>query len=1520
MARVILGNNETHTVFDNTQASDIFGSNGAADKVRIGGNTSAPVTVNSSVERVELAGKIGDYTFKGTGNELSVLSNGVVEAIIYTNADIGGTKVAFADGSALLTVSSAGLKIGGASVPAAAGAITAASAALDPSDPSKVPGSGPGPIQTFTLTSSAATVNEGSPVTFTVSNKSVAAGEYSYLLGGTIGASDIAGGLLNGTVKIDALGVGYVPVSILADSLTEGSETLTLSIGGVTSTAVTVNDTSLTSTAPLTLSLTTAADSLTGGTGGDTFNALAGTLITGTGMSFGANDILDGGAGTDTLFIQVNTLGVAGPASLSNIENISAVFFPSGGGALSGTVSLQNAKGVLSIESNGSSAPAAFTFIGDATNRLLVSNTNQPASFGFTPASVLGASDTANIVLNAVGGGAVAVTNAGFEAVSINSTVAPNTLASLNVPGATTITVIGDQSLNLGAALPDAVTTFNASGNTSAGAGVTAIFGASTTATAITGSGGNDTFDFSNVIGAVNVAAGAGNDIVTDLAGLRLIDTIAGGDGAADVLRTTAAAAEAYVTPATRTITGFEQLTITAGTAGAPLVLANVDTGITRLNIAGTGGAYPVTGPAGTLAVNTANPLGGALTLTDTGVAITDVATLTNTGVLNANVFNGQDVTSAGYETLNINTGSGAVTNAAAQTLGAVTVGADVGGTTAVNFTGSNDVTVGRITAVAVSAAGMGGAARFIQTAAAGATTTAITGTANADVILGGALGAALTGGAGADTITGGIGIDVINGGDGADSITGGVGRDQLTGGTGRDVFVFDTPTAIAVTSNLAAPDLITDFVSGTDKISLVQPVSGFLGNFPTFVAAQAAVIADGRANLAFFVTADNALYVRAAAGAQAAGGLNNGIFVDATTDTVISFSPGTVAGLVATDILQLDTQGVGRANIALTAAAANLGPAQQVNATATTTFADDTITTTAAFLSNSTIDGGTGLDTLVITTNPTAAAAFTLTTAGVGSGAAVDNIERITLNVGNTVNALTVPNTVGLAVTNASATVGSNILMGTGSGQSFTGAGSGIQTVTLGGNNQSVTTGTGADVITATAERLVNSRIAGGTGADTLTITGLSTAGNQANLTLSSTAPSAAGALMTGIETVTANVGAGFGTLTLVPDANLTVNFVGAVPQTVNGTGSTITIGQVAAQPLTLAGTSNFAVTGGTTGAITSTATGTLAVTSSANSQTVTSVSATTVNAAALNGTLTVAGANANTAFTVNGLGTVAGGVVTEGAGFTGTLTVNTVDTANSTITQASAAAAVRAFVLNASDDGLGAGSAGTVTLTALANHASQTINLTAVGAATDVRVTVGATSTATAYTVNAIGAGTHFYVNASTTPSVDTYNGSVGSDAVSPGLGADIINLGNDNAVDVLFMASPTVDTGVALGFVPTVAVPTAAINVAGMDKVTNFGRGDTITLGLTTATTFVRNGGPIVSDTDGSVALIAGTYTAGNQLFTPALAGADTLFVYDDNGTTALGTFRGVVLIGYVDLVGNATLTTLGDFTAG
>jgi autotransporter-associated beta strand protein len=92
-----------------------------------------------------------------------------------------------------------------------------------------------------------------------------------------------------------------------------------------------------------------------------------------------------------------------------------------------------------------------------------------------------------------------------------------------------------------------------------------------------------------------------------------------------------------------------------------------------------------------------------------------------------------------------------------------------------------------------------------------------VNGSSNTDIIKG-ALGVTndLRGNSGIDQIVGGNLNDIINGGNDGDKIRGDGGADTITGGTGADVFKYRAATDSAV----AAPDTITDFLSGTDRLN----------------------------------------------------------------------------------------------------------------------------------------------------------------------------------------------------------------------------------------------------------------------------------------------------------------------------------------------------------------------------------------------------------------------------------------------------------------------------------------------------------------------------------------------------------------------------------------------------------------------------------------------------------------------------------------------------------------------------
>ncbi|TPK41514.1 type I secretion C-terminal target domain-containing protein [Mesorhizobium sp. B2-5-4] len=102
-----------------------------------------------------------------------------------------------------------------------------------------------------------------------------------------------------------------------------------------------------------------------------------------------------------------------------------------------------------------------------------------------------------------------------------------------------------------------------------------------------------------------------------------------------------------------------------------------------------------------------------------------------------------------------------------------------------------------------------------------------LTGNGSANVLAGLDGNDTLNGAGGNDLLIGGSGNDILNGSDGNDTLVGGAGADTMTGGIGNDIFVIgagDSTPAIGGSGNagtISGYDIITDFVAGTDKLTL---------------------------------------------------------------------------------------------------------------------------------------------------------------------------------------------------------------------------------------------------------------------------------------------------------------------------------------------------------------------------------------------------------------------------------------------------------------------------------------------------------------------------------------------------------------------------------------------------------------------------------------------------------------------------------------------------------------------------
>jgi Ca2+-binding RTX toxin-like protein len=94
-----------------------------------------------------------------------------------------------------------------------------------------------------------------------------------------------------------------------------------------------------------------------------------------------------------------------------------------------------------------------------------------------------------------------------------------------------------------------------------------------------------------------------------------------------------------------------------------------------------------------------------------------------------------------------------------------------------------------------------------------------LTGSDFNDKLTGSSLANVLVGGAGNDIMNGGAGNDTLQGGAGTDTLKGGAGEDNLTGGAGADTFFYQALSDSGITAGTR--DLIADFEQGSDHIDL---------------------------------------------------------------------------------------------------------------------------------------------------------------------------------------------------------------------------------------------------------------------------------------------------------------------------------------------------------------------------------------------------------------------------------------------------------------------------------------------------------------------------------------------------------------------------------------------------------------------------------------------------------------------------------------------------------------------------
>lgn len=639
-----------------------------------------------------------------------------------------------------------------------------------------------------------------------------------------------------------------------------------------------------------TYTLTQGADTRTGTSGNDTFNAY---LDGGAATFTGSLDVIDGAAGTDTLV----AYGQTGTVSLSRVTNTENLTFRASGAA---TVDMSTATGFsaltgTNLTNEASTASLTFSNIANTNATLNVTSTSTDSVFGFTAAALAGSADTVTVKLNGVGTstaarGVVDLTS-GAETIAFNSTGANSFVTLQRDVGTagnnstTTVTFTGDKNLDLSGAMT-AVKTVNASAATG---GLTIdLTGASTVLTA-TGGAGNDTITLTedNLVSTagttkdtVDLGAGTADRVIlTDAASGSTAATITGVISNVEIIRfgtgnAANAGRDALDANAYTSVNRFEFGVAGAVNTGTILAITDAETAdtfvIRTAAAAPTAPAVTVAGKdyvsvVGATAGQTANFVLGATA--GTAISVIGGAGGTSNGAgNNAGIGGAAFVGDASVTLVTVDASFGAATitggaggavaggggNAAAGGSAFKTVSAlTVTGTQNVTIAGGahGDGTTGNAaafdTAVSFSSSGSTG---NITTTLSANNDSAILGSGN-DSISGLAGNDNITSGAGNDTVYGNAGLDTISGGDGNDTIIGGAGNDSITGGAGNDVFVLGS-------TGVEGTNTITDFVVASDKINLAN-----IANIGTFTSASPVTATYTSAGVAVNFT-DGGIYV----------------------------------------------------------------------------------------------------------------------------------------------------------------------------------------------------------------------------------------------------------------------------------------------------------------------------------------------------------------------------------------------------------------------------------------------------------------------------------------------------------------------------------------------------------------------------------------------------------------------------------------------------------------------------------
>ena len=1425
--------------------------------------------------------------------------------------------------------------------------------------------------------------NTGAPDTLRFTDAALAGGNtalnltLSGLTGGALTISKTNG--VNGleTINLTAKGgnamgglvvtnLGTTNLNINAtDTLNLGAITDVSGAGGLSPTLLTVDASG--SVGNVTLSAV-ANSTVTGGSGDDRLTAQGGqtnsftggigndTFIFNNGLS--ATDTITGGLGTNTLqSTSAALVGYVAP-TIATITDITALQVSDGlvgtinpaqfGGTITSVGLLAGTAGVAGVTLG---AGTATVNIGSATTAgaLAAALTLTDTGTAITDTLNLNNQNAGGIGFNAFGPAAVNVN--GYETVNLNTGLFTGTAQGT---GAITLTpdAGGTTALNLTGAngLATGVITANSINAGSLGGALT-MGGASVGAASITGTAYSDTL-VGNVATANNITAGDGNDTITGGAvgdimsggagndqfifaagNLTVTDTVDGGTGT-NTLNAVSADLAAVTAAANANLTNLQTVQVSNALA-ATVNLTNIGAGVSdvelqaavALNAAGS----VVTGAGGSLTVGLGTTAGGAgqglaalLTVNDTGTGTTDAVTLVNRNrTAAANEFGAAAITSNGYESVTLNTGS---TATVLQTTGAITINPDVGtNDTTLTLLGANGATVANVIGtaagtVSVNASGLTTTGLTLTTTGSRASVTGsgvadtitvgafaatVDGAAGNDTITGGGAAVSLIGGAGDDTIVTGGGNATVLGGDGNDAITGGAGTDSIDAGTGNDTITFGA-------GNLSTLDVInggagTNILQGAsaDLVVLGAQVQSNVSNIQT-LEAQTALAAGATLNVNNISSGINTLLLDAGTLGAAS------IIGNAGTQTVQVGSAGGAGSVLGGALTVTDTGTATTDSVVL----ANTNPG------AFNTFAAAAITSTG--YENVTLNTGavataaqtTGIvtitpDTGVTNTSLTIAGANGITLASIVGGTGVVTVDAsgITATAGNGLTVTTTGSstnitgtifadavTVGNFASTVSGGFGNDTLNGGTAADLLDGA-AGNDVLSGGGGNDTILGGAGNDTISELVAG--NASIEGGDGDDTVNMAGTLTAADVINGGSGTNTLEITGSVLAAVAGIS-----NFNILQLDTAATINMaNFTGT------NTWQQVTTGAAGAYVVNNAAASVTDLVVNTT-----LTTATLAhLVDSATDSLIVSASTTAAGAGV---------ARALPTLTVNDTNTLTLHGGTNAVGPTDSLTVTLLDAIQaSTISITGTTAVSATFNANAAATGTGS-VAHTITVDATTSTAPVTFNA-ATALATQPVTMSGSLSAINTFTG---GLGNDVLTGGLIGDALvggagnDTINagGAVGTgaagDTITGGLGADVITLGSHAG------GNDSVNNAVADSFIATADTLTPGAIAAGdtlifgngVDVVTGFNVATDVIDGTTAAAAFTPLlGTAVVAGTAAAATeyYLSGNYNAVTGVFTVTANGAgnDTLVANTLAASTVLTNTSEIILVG----VNSATL---------